>query len=419
MKVSKENMVLHLPFDDEIGSAKAYNYAPNRTVNNDAVLSEDCELTENAVFGKALRMPTTGAECVVNENLVEYNGEFTVCAFIKSKSDKLIFSLDYNVEQSQTYEAKINPLQWNFVAIQRIIIETKHYVRFILNEVVIYNEVALGVPNGISIANNDITDTDEVIVDDLRIYNRGLSLAEIFSLQNENDDVEYYVDGVNFKTFGVEVSKSEGLLDALERKNPLRVEWDSYHGEVIDLSRPHWKQREITLECFIVASSNTAFVRSLNRFISAFQKYGTQRLTCEYAGTVKPLEYDVYRNDRVEIDKTWNDELMVGTFSIALIEPQPIKMVLKHICQDENSMAWFKCKSNKMLTITWGDGDDNCIINDTEAKSKSSGIHGTPVKISHRYATAGEYNIVIHGNMETVTDFETNCIMLYGPNGNI
>ena len=138
-----------------------------------------------------------------------------------------------------------------------------------------------------------------------------------------------------------------------------------------------------------------------------------------YKRQVKPLEYDVYRNDKVEIDKTWNDELMVGTFSITLIEPQPVKMVLKHICQDENSMAWFKCKSDKMLTITWGDGDDNCIINDTEAKSKSSGIHGTPIKISHRYATAGEHNIVIHGNMESVTDFETNCITLYGPNGNI
>ena len=231
--------------------------------------------------------------------------------------------------------------------------------------------------------------------------------------------MEYYVDGVNFKTHGVEVSKANGLLDELERKEPLRVDWDGAHGEVIDLSRPHWNRREISLECFIVASSNTAFVRSLNRFMAQFRKAGTQRLTCEYAGTVKPLEYDVYRDEKVEVDKNWNDELMVGTFTLVLIEPQPIKMVLKHICQSANSTAWFQCQTYKMLTVSWGDQDTSCTVNDTDSRTKSTNLHGTPIKVAHTYAAAGEYDIVIHGNIEEITDFTTNCILVYGADGNI
>ena len=38
MKVSKENLVLHLPFDEEVGSTRAYNFAPNRTTDNDALI---------------------------------------------------------------------------------------------------------------------------------------------------------------------------------------------------------------------------------------------------------------------------------------------------------------------------------------------------------------------------------------------
>lgn len=416
MKVSKEKLVLHLPFDEKIGSRVAYNYAPNRSTSNDAQLSNDCEITDDSVFGNALKMLNGCAECYIGADIVNVEDEFTICAYVRTTSSKLIFSQNYVAGVSQLCSVSFIPNTWVYVAIQRVLSNGKYYTRYIVDREIIYNKEALDIPIGVSIE-DDSADTSEITIDDLRVYQRALSLQEIFTLQRENDDVEYYVNGINFKTFGVEVSKSDGLIDALERKDPLRVEWDSYHGEVIDLSRPHWRQREITLECFIIAKNNTDFVRSVNRFIAEFSKSGTQRFTCEYAGTVKPLEYDVYRNDKIEISKNWNDELMVGTFALSLVEPQPVKMVLKHISEEKNSVAWIKCKSNKMLTITWGDNDNSCTINDTENKTKSSGLRGLPIKISHRYTENGEFNIVVHGNIESVTEIETNCIILYGFDG--
>lgn len=417
MKVSKENLVLHLPFDEEVGSTRAYNFAPNHTTDNDALLSGNCELTEDAVFGNALQMNDDTAECAVSQNLIDFSGEFTITAFLRTSASELTFLMNFgNGGLSQSHTVAIVPLRWYFVAIQHLLVNGTYYTRFILDEQLLFNEVSTGTPMGCSVADNG-EGASIVAVDDLHAYNRGLSLSEVFSLEKENDDVEYYVDGENFKLYGVEVSKSEGLVDALERKEPLRVDWDSMHGEVIDLQRPHWQRREITLECFIVASNNTAFIRALKNFMAAFEKAGTQRLTCEYAGSVKPLEYDVYRNDKVEVDKTWNDELMVGTFTLALIEPQPVKMVLKHICQTSNSQVWFECHSDKMLNVSWGDGDTHCrIYGETSDRDRSNNIrsrNSDTVKVLHTYAAPGEYDIVIHGNIEEITNFSTNAIVIW------
>lgn len=416
MKVSKEKMVLHLPFDEEAGSAIAYNYAPNRTTNNDAVISGDCEFTEDAVFGNALQMNGDSADVSVNENIIDFSGEFTLSAFIKSSEPEITLAMNFSAGgQSQSHTVNIEPLRWYFVAIQRVLIDNIYHTRFVVDYQAVYNQPELGQPVGFSISDNSIPDTSTMVVDELKAWNRGLSLSEIFALQRETDDVEYYVDGENFKLFGVEVSKADGLVDALERKEPLRMDWDNMHGEVIDLQRPHWQRREITLECFIVASSNTAFVKAVQRFLAAFEKKGTQRFTCEYAGSVRPLEYDVYRNDRVEIDKTWNDKLMVGTFTLALIEPQPVKMVLKHICQSANTVAWFQCQTYKSLFVSWGDENTACTVNDSDNRDRSTNLKGIPVKVAHTYAAAGEYDIVIHGNIEDIVPntFSTNCIVIW------
>lgn len=420
MKVSKEKMVLHLPFDEEVGSTRAHNFAPNRTASNDAILGDGCSLTEDAVFGNALHISEDG-ECSVGENPIELAGEFTLSAFIKPTSREISLIMNFSASNpTQSHAVAVRPSQWIFVAIQRVLMNNSYYTRFIVGDKIVYNQQAPGACVGCGVCADDAAETT---VDDLKVWNRALSLSEVFILQKEDEYLDFFVDGVNFKEFGVEVSKADGMLDALARKEPTRVDWDSLHGEVVDLSRPHWQARDITLECFIVSSSNTAFIRSMNRFLSAFAKAGTQRLTCQYSGTVKPLEFDVYRDEKVEVDNTWTDELKVGTFTIALREPQPIKMVLKHICQSAGSSAWFQCHTSKMLTVTWGDKDTTCtIISGSGNASKSNSLHdanGNPLKVQHTFAAAGDYDIVIHGNIESVTDFTTNCIIIYGANGDI
>ncbi len=422
MKVSKERMVLHLPFDEAVGSAVAYNYAPNRTSNNDAVLSGDCEITEDAVFGNALRMGADG-ECSVGENLINFAEEFTLSAFIKPTSGEISFVMNYSGgNQPHTHNVAVSPSQWKFVAIQRVLMGNTYYTRFILDDQIVFNQPAPGVSVGCGVC---IGEDDECAIDELKAWNRALSLTEIFTLQRDDEYLDFYVDGVNFKTYGVEVSGHKGLLDELERKDPPRMDWDSMHGEVVDVSRPHWQPRDIELECFIVASDKSAFIRAKNRFMAAFNKAGLHRLTCEYAGTVKPLEYDVYRTERVEVEDNWSDDPLVGTFTIALREPQPIKMVLKHICQSANSEAWFQCHTDKPLSVSWGDQDDTCtIVTGSGNATKSNWLHdanGNPLKVKHTFAAAGEYDIVIHGSIEKITpnSFTTNCIIVYGADGNI
>ena len=409
MKVSNENLVLHLPFDEEAGSAVAHNFAPNRTNANDAILTGDCSFNEDEGY---LRLNESG-EVSVNANLLNYNGEFTTTAFIRAKGGQISFLMTYQGNNlHHTHSVSTSPNSWYFCAIERVIVGNTYYARFLLDEQVVLNEPCLGIPSGISINVSDDEPTADV--DDLKLWNRALTLSELFALSRADGDVEYLVDGVNFKTFGVEVSQANGLMDALERKEPLRVDWDSVHGEVIDLSRPHWQRRELTLECFITASSNYAFVRAMKRFMSAFEKAGTQRLTCQYQGSVKPLEFDVYRNDKVEVDKTWNEDLMVGTFTLALIEPEPVKMVLKHIAHEGNYTAAISLQTDRKLTITWGDGTTNCIITaGTGNAYKSANLSGKPLSVRHTYATAGDYDIVIHGNIEDILHFDSNCITLW------
>lgn len=412
-QVSTENMVLHLPFDEDAGSTRAYNYAPNRTAANDGIVSGNSIFDEE---GGYLAMDADAA-CAVPSNIISFGGEFTITGYIRTNKPEIRFLMNYaGIDQYQEHTEAVKPGDWYFVAIQRVFIGQDYYTRFMVDDSIVYNEVALGTPVGCCIIDNATVD-HSIALDDVKTWNRALTLSEIMSLMRTDEDVEYYVSGTNFKTFGVEVSKADGLLDALERKEPLRVDWNNYHGEVVHLSRPRWSRREISLECFIVASDNRAFVHAVNKFMAEFNKAGLVRLTCEYQGSIKPLEFDVYRDEKVEVDKTWNDELMVGTFTLALIEPSPIKRVLRFTCQGAAD-AQFTLSTDKMIQVSWGDGDDTCEVSTNRgstytSKPKSSNIHGESVVVRHHYSAAGSYNIVIHGVIEDITNFSTNCIVVW------
>ena len=71
------------------------------------------------------------------------------------------------------------------------------------------------------------------LIDDVKLFNVAKSYKEILIMQ-KSTDVEYYINGKNFKEFGVFVSDSDGLVGRLERKETLQVDWDNYHGIVRD-----------------------------------------------------------------------------------------------------------------------------------------------------------------------------------------
>lgn len=140
-------------------------------------------------------------------------------------------------------------------------------------------------------------------------------------------EVRYSVNGKYFKDFGTYISSSEGLFDALKRKKINSYDWAEYHGSAPDLSNPKFEDREITLVGFVVGENWEVMKSNFDAIISEFQKAGTQRLLIEPFG-LKALPYEVYMDDSISLKKTFKNGKMVGTFTLKMIEPNPIKKVL-------------------------------------------------------------------------------------------
>ena len=143
------------------------------------------------------------------------------------------------------------------------------------------------------------------------------------------------------------------------------------------------------------------FIKRVSEFEAQFDKRGTNRLVID-VHPIKPLIYEVYCKDAIEIQKEWSDELMVGTFKLKLIEPEPVKRVLKHIrISDSTKTCTITLTSHKLVNIYWGDGQVDYDI---------SGENRT---ITHDFAQNGDFFPVITGCIEEITDFNTNAIVVW------
>ena len=83
--------------------------------------------------------------------------------------------------------------------------------------------------------------------------------------------------------------------------------------------------------------------------------------------------------------------------SIKLIEPEPVKMVLKPTIKSTS----ITLSSDKMVNIFWGDGVCNLDV---------SGVNKT---ITHTYANEPSEEIIITGVIEEITNFSSNCIVIW------
>lgn len=182
------------------------------------------------------------------------------------------------------------------------------------------------------------------------------------------------------------------------------IDWPDYHGKVVDLSNKRYEEREITLNCWCKASGKIDFVERMNRLYELLQADGTARLMISIHPT-KPLLYEVYASDGVAPSKRWHDDKMIGTFSLKLREPDPVKRVVRHqrinYASREVTIA---LKTDKVVTVYWGDG------------SVSEDIYGdyTGTKtLKHTYAENGVYYVIVAGVVEEITDFSTNGIIVW------
>jgi len=205
----------------------------------------------------------------------------------------------------------------------------------------------------------------------------------------------YKIDKVDFKTFGVYVSKSTGIQDTPSLKEPQTVDWPDMHGIFIDMGAPRYNSREIELDCFIKADGKLDFFNKVRAFLQVFQKPGFRRL--DFWIATKPLIYYVYLADGVEIDKQWHEGEMFGTFTLKLIDPFPIKRMLKQ----DGTQVNITLTSDKPVSIFW---DVDVVTHD---------IMGEAVLSSHDYPVAGPHYPVIVGVIEEITNFTSNSDVIW------
>lgn len=208
-------------------------------------------------------------------------------------------------------------------------------------------------------------------------------------------DVTYFLDGTDLKAYGVYVSASTGLINRPKLKEPVKHSWKTHHGDVVDLSKRYYESRKITLDCFIKANGKEDFVLKMNTFLQLFDASGTRRLMVS-VDVAKPLVYEVYLADQVEPKKTWSDNQMIGTFNLELVEPSPIKRVVRHIRSSEVTQTLtITITTNKVVDIHWGDG------------TVTYDVYGTGVVVNHNYAVNGTYYAIVAGNIDEITAFTT------------
>jgi hypothetical protein len=239
------------------------------------------------------------------------------------------------------------------------------------------------------------------LLDDVKFYSVALTQSDLIEALSNSKQQAYRLDGVDLKEYGVYVSDSKGVVNRPKLKEMAKVSWDNYHGEAVDLQHKFYEPREITLSCFIKANSKNDFITQVSKFQQLFDVNGTQRLVID-VHPIKPLIYEVYCQDEINVTKKWNDELMVGTFDLKLIEPEPVKRILKHIrVGDSTKTCTITMTTTKMVNIYWGDG------------TVDYDVSGTAITLSHVYETNGDYFPVITGCIDEITDFTTNAIVVW------
>lgn len=394
------NLILNMPFDEPNGSLVAYDYSQSR--------ADGAVVQSNFVAGRQGNCIEFTGEgyCEIPKNLIPLTGSFTLLGWLKGKNfpdgftgRKIGFFVRWDdINGYKETWVNLSSDTWGYFGIVKEGLKMFLYLDTQLIETI----TLPAQPTGFAFL-QDICSTEYGYgyVDEVKVYNIALTQDQIAELLNSVTQLSYILDGTDFKEWDIYVSESNGILDRPKLKSPLKVDWDDYHGEVIDLQNKRVEAREITLDCFMKANGKIDFATKLNNFLDVFSKNGTQRLMIDIHPT-KPLVYEVYNESGVSVSKRWNDELMVGTFSLKLKEPNPVKRVVRHQrISEATKKLTITVTSNKALTIYWGDG------------KKDEDVYGENVTVDHEYTNEGIYYAIVAGVIEDITEFSTNGIIVW------
>jgi hypothetical protein len=393
------NIILNMPFDEQEGSLVAYDYSKSRV--DGTVVNSD--FTAEGKQGNCIKFDGTGY-CQIPQNIIPVTGNFTLLAWVKRGK----LTNNFTGKQIGCFIAwnDINGFRESWFNISD---DWKHFsivknglnIKLYLDTQLIETFTLPVQPTGITLL-QDIYSTQygHGLIDEIKAFNVALSQEEISNMLNSIAELSYAINGIDFKEWGITVSESSGLLDRPKLKSPFKIDWPDYHGQVIDLTRKRVEAREIELTCWMKAAGKIDFVTKLNSFLEIFQADGTQRLTVDIHPT-KPLLYEVYNENGISIEKRWRNDMMIGTFSLKLTEPDPVKRIVRHQrISEATKTLTVTLTSYKTVLIYWGDGGKD-------------EIYGTNVTISHDYDQEGVFYAIIAGVIEDITDFQTNGIIVW------
>jgi len=234
-------------------------------------------------------------------------------------------------------------------------------------------------------------------LDGFRVYQSAVSKDEIDdNIQKTLIPVKFHINNIPFESLGINVETTKGLLSLPDRKDPLKVNWEDYHGEVIDLVKPVYEARNIELGCWIKANSQDELVTKWMAVRSIFESAGLQRLHIG-VGT-RPLVFDVYHPEKLEGENHWRSSgPYFRRFTLKLKEPLPVKRVLRVV----GDSCTITLTSNKIVRISWGDGQ------------ATDNVYGIGQTVSHTYTESGTYYVLVQGNVEEITDFSTDATVIF------
>lgn len=399
----EQNLILNLPFDEADGSTIAYDYAANR---HDTKV-ESCSFVSGKQ-GNCIRFNGTG-HADVEANIIPLSGNFTILAWIKANpyadgatAKRIgVFCNTSILDGSRVVWIDVTPESWGFFTVRK----AGNAVSVYLDTQIVERVTLPAELTGIAII-QDVYGTEYAYadLDEVKVYNVAMSEADIEQQLNNVSQLEYYLNGINFRDFGVRVESSSGVLDLPKLKSPASIDWPDYHGKVVDLTAKRYEEREITLNCWMKASGKMDFTERVNRIYEQLQADGTARLMISIHPT-KPLIYEVYAADGVAVSKKWHDDKMIGTFSLKLKEPDPVKRIIRHQrINDGSKELTIALNSDKVVNVYWGDGS---VTEDVY------GDHTGAKALKHTYDENGVYYVVIAGVIEEVTNFTTNGIIVW------
>ena len=349
-------------------------------------------------YTNCLKFPDGRGTVTVYNRVVESDGNFTILFWVKLPTDckKVGVQMVWgqNEEDREEISTEITPNVWTHIAVVKEADIVSLYVNQVIQERMQCSSAEL---IAFAITEDNQETYARASMAGIVIYNYSLTFNQIKIESIMNNYLNYSLDGVSFRDYDVYVSDSNGLLDRPKMKAATNTSWADEHGTYVDLEAPRLEARDITLKCFCHAESKLEFSMKVNSFLHQFDKKGLRRLQVDIEET-HPLVFDVYLPNVVAVDKRWNDGTMVGTFSMKLTEPRPMKKVIRFDASGSSSMIMLTFKQrekdyNHLYTITWGDGNTYEFSNAEET-------------VAHSYYGKQVYYAIVAGDIDNITSTE-------------